>query len=178
MKTQTHARLSQQTHCMRLARSGLNGNFVRDLIPPSRSLLRQERMSGFAAAAQRHQLSKCSDFRSANAQHNSTMTGLGFCGCRPGCKKFLTDWRSDRVRSSVRPQFAAFSEAAGRYGDQRIGSKSLRRTRGSEPKTGFPNPDLFDHFAHSGHRLLAPSYRFQIVSPVSSQAATVFAGSR
>ncbi len=103
---------------------------------------------------------------------------MGFCGCRPGCKKFLTDWRSDCVRSSVRPQFAAFSEAAGRYGDQRIGSKSLRRTRGSEPKTGFPNPDLFDHFAHSGHRLLAPSYRFQIVSPVSSQAATVFAGSR
>ena len=92
---------------------------------------------------------------------------LGFCGCRPGCKKFLTVWRSDRVRSSVRPHCAAFSGAAGRYGDQRIGSKSLRRTRGSEPKTGFPNPDLFDHFAHSGHRLLTPSFRLQIAVPIS-----------
>ena len=41
-------------------------------------------------------------------------------------RSFLTDWWSDRVRSSVRPHCAAFSEAAGRYGDQRIGSKSLR----------------------------------------------------
>jgi len=24
-------------------------------------------------------------------------------------------------------------------------------------RTGFPNPDLFDHFAHSGHRLFTPS---------------------
>jgi len=50
-----------------------------------------------------------------------------FCGCRPGCKKFLTVWEGDRVRSSVRPQCAAFSEAAGRYGDQRVGSKSRTR---------------------------------------------------
>ena len=41
-------------------------------------------------------------------------------------RSFLTDWWSDRVRSSVRPLRATFSEAAGRYGDQRIGSKSLR----------------------------------------------------
>jgi hypothetical protein len=26
--------------------------------------------------------------------------------------------------------------------------------KGSEPLAGFPDPDLFDHFAHSGHRLL------------------------
>jgi hypothetical protein len=25
---------------------------------------------------------------------------------------------------------------------------------GSQQPAGFPNPDLFDHFAHSGHRLL------------------------
>ena len=82
------------------------------------------------------------------------------------------------MRSSVRPHCAAFSEATGRYGDQRIGSKSLRRTRGSEPKTGFPNPDLVDHFAHSGHRLLTPIFRLQIASPAYCQAATIFAGSR
>ena len=82
------------------------------------------------------------------------------------------------MRSSVRPLSAAFSEAAGRYGDQRIGSKSHRRARGSEPKTGFPNPDLFDHVAHSGHRLLTPSFRLQIASPVIAQAAAGFTGSR
>ena len=26
----------------------------------------------------------------------------------------------------------------------------------SEVRTGFPDPDLFDLFAHSGHRLLTP----------------------
>ena len=99
--------------------------------------------------------------------HSAASGNLGFCGCRPGCKKFLAVWECDRVRSSVRPHCAAFSEATGRYGDQRIGSKSLRRARGSEPKTGFPNPDLFDHFAHSGHRLLTPSFRFQMRPPAS-----------
>jgi hypothetical protein len=54
--------------------------------------------------------------------------GAGFfCGCRPRCKKYLTVWEGDRVRFSVRPQCAAFSEATGRYGDQRIGSKSRTR---------------------------------------------------
>ncbi len=33
----------------------------------------------------------------------------------------------DRLRTSVRPLVAAMSEAAGRYGDPRIGSKSHRR---------------------------------------------------
>ena len=62
------------------------------------------------------------------ASTSNVRFGAGFfCGCRPGCKKFLTVQESDRVRSSVRPQCAAFSEAAGRYGDQRIGSKSRTR---------------------------------------------------
>src|SRR3546814_19679796 len=49
--------------------------------------------------------------------------GQDFCGCRPGCKKFLNLWVGDRVRSSVRPLIAAYSEADGRYGDPRIRSK-------------------------------------------------------
>ena len=77
-----------------------------------------------------------------------------FCGCRPLCKKFLTVRACDRVRTSVRPQCAAFPEAAGRDGDQRIGSKSTSRAFSSYSSTGFPDPDLFDRFAHSGHRLL------------------------
>ena len=77
-----------------------------------------------------------------------------FCGCRPKCKKFLTSQVCDRVRTSVRPLFAAFSEAAGRDGDQRIRSKSNLRALCSQRLTGFPDPDLFDHFAHSCHRLL------------------------
>ena len=42
-------------------------------------------------------------------------------------RSFKTDVACDRVRSSVRPLNAAFSEAAGRYGDLRIRSKSVRR---------------------------------------------------
>ena len=30
--------------------------------------------------------------------------------------------------------------------------------RNSKTRTGFPNPDLFDHFAHSGLRLLTPPF--------------------
>ena len=81
----------------------------------------------------------------------------GFCGCRPLCKKLSTLLACDRVRSSVRPRCAALSEAAGRYGDLRIGSKkSVMRALGSQPGTGFPNPDLFDRCAHPGRRLLTP----------------------
>src|SRR3546814_15920738 len=61
--------------------------------------------------------------------------------------------------SSVRPLNAAFSEAAGRYGDLRIRSKSFNRAQRSRHFTGFPDPDLFDHFAHSGRRLLTPPLR-------------------
>lgn len=50
-----------------------------------------------------------------------------FCGCRPCCKSFLPFCACDRMRTSVRPLGAAISEAAGRYGDPRIGSKSHRR---------------------------------------------------
>jgi len=28
----------------------------------------------------------------------------------------------------------------------------------SGPEAGFPDPDLVDHFAHSGRRLLTPTY--------------------
>ena len=77
-----------------------------------------------------------------------------FCGCRPWCKKLLSRLACDRVRSSVRPSCAALSRAAGRHGDQRIGSKSEYRALCSQTFTGFPDPDLFDRCAHSGLRLL------------------------
>ena len=67
----------------------------------------------------------------------------------------------DRVRSSFRPHCAALIEAAGRYGDQRIRSKSLQRAYCTEYCPGFPNPDLFDHCAHSGRRLLTPYQKFR-----------------
>src|SRR6056297_3257290 len=47
------------------------------------------------------------------------------------------------------------SKAAGRYGDLRVRSKSDDRALiGSRASTGFPAPDLFDHFAHAIRRLL------------------------
>lgn len=61
-------------------------------------------------------------------------------------RRFWSKSASDRVRSSVRPLNAASSEAADRYGDLRMRSKSHW--------TGFSDPDLFDHFAHPGRRLL------------------------
>ena len=60
----------------------------------------------------------------------------------------------DRVRTFVRPQYAAFPKAAGRDGDQRIRSKSRMRAHCTKLVSGFPNPDPFDLFAHSGHLLL------------------------
>ena len=42
---------------------------------------------------------------------------------------------SDRVRSSVRPVNAALSEAAGRYGDLRIRSKSVRRAQAAPSRS-------------------------------------------
>ena len=50
-----------------------------------------------------------------------------FYGCRPLCKMFLTLFGCDRVRSSIRPFGAALFMSAGRYGDQRSGSKSTLR---------------------------------------------------
>ena len=62
-------------------------------------------------------------------------------------------WRLFKA-DSVRSLFAAFSEAAGRDGDQRIRSKSHLRAFRSQRLTGSPNPDLLDRFAQSSHRLL------------------------
>ena len=45
-----------------------------------------------------------------------------FFGCRPKCKRLSSLSGSDRVRTFFRPLGAALSEAAGRYGDQRIRS--------------------------------------------------------
>jgi len=42
-------------------------------------------------------------------------------------QEVLTDFACDRVRTSFRPRCAAFPEAAGRYGDLRIRSKSIER---------------------------------------------------
>ena len=50
------------------------------------------------------------------------------------------------------------TEAAGRYGDLRIRSKLNRRALCSRHSPGFPDPDLFKHFAHSGRRLLTPHF--------------------
>ncbi len=90
-----------------------------------------------------------------------------FCGCRPKCKEFLTLKVCDRVRTSVRPFNATFPEAAGRYGDQRVRSKSNLRAFCSQRLTGFPDPDLFDHFAHSCHRLLTLSWPRSLQSYMS-----------
>jgi hypothetical protein len=60
----------------------------------------------------------------------------------------------DRVRTSVRPQIATRPEAAGRYGDLRIGSKSEQRVFHSERFTGFPESRSVRSFAHWGRRLL------------------------
>jgi hypothetical protein len=42
--------------------------------------------------------------------------------------------------------------------------------------TGFPNPDLFDHFAHSGRRLLSPPYPGVSFAQRFAQAAFAAAG--
>jgi len=57
----------------------------------------------------------------------------------------------DRLRASFRPILSGTFRSRGRYGDQRIGSKSSTRSRGTKLGHGFPNPDLFDRCAHSGH---------------------------
>jgi hypothetical protein len=35
------------------------------------------------------------------------------------------------------------------------GPNLILELQGSQISTGFPDPDLFDHFAHSGRRLLS-----------------------
>jgi len=60
----------------------------------------------------------------------------------------------DRLRASFRPILSGVSRSRGRYGDQRIGSKSWGSTQSAKFDNGFPNPDLFDRCAHSGHSTL------------------------
>lgn len=60
----------------------------------------------------------------------------------------------NRVRTFVRLQDAALPKAAGWDSDQLIRSKSVVRADRAQLLTGFPNPDLFDRLARSGHRLL------------------------
>ena len=63
------------------------------------------------------------------------------------------DLRSSAVFCQA--SLCGLSEAAGRYGDLRDRSKSDDRALiGSRASTGFPAPDLFDHFAHAIRRLL------------------------
>jgi len=92
-------------------------------------------------------------------------------------QEVLTLAACDRVRSSVRPRDAAFSEAAGRDGDQRIRSKSRERALCTETLSGFPNPDLFDHFAHSGLLLLTLPLAPSLSVRQEHHAATASAGS-
>ena len=101
-----------------------------------------------------------------------------FCGCRPLCKRFRLVWSRDRVRSSVRPLCAAHSEAAGRYGDPRIGSKSHARASMLWQLRWFSRSGSVRSFAHSGRRLLTPPSpaRGRAASPCG-HAATARAGS-
>ena len=57
------------------------------------------------------------------------------------------------------------SQAAGGYGDPRIRSRTDSRVRSSGLLTGFPDPDLFDHFAYSGRRLLPRPVALGLGSP-------------
>ncbi len=67
-----------------------------------------------------------------------------FCGCRPWRKRVSI--RVCRRSSTVfcKAFGRGISEAAGRYGDLRIRSKSMGRALALVESTGFPNPDLFD----------------------------------
>ncbi len=58
------------------------------------------------------------------AMHWHSYSCRSLRGYRPECKKFFPVLACDRVRSCVRPVFAAFSRAAGWYGDRRTGPKS------------------------------------------------------
>jgi len=50
----------------------------------------------------------------------------------PVMQEVFDPFGCDRVRTSFRPRCAALPEAAGRYGDQRVGSKSVDRALSSQ----------------------------------------------
>lgn len=72
-------------------------------------------------------------------------------------RAFQPDVPGDRVRSSLRPFLAAFQEATGGMMICGSGPNLLQELSSSGTTAGFPDPDLFDHGAHSGHRLPTPS---------------------
>lgn len=62
----------------------------------------------------------------------------------------------DRVRSSIRPLSAACQKPLAGMVICGSGPNLTHELCCSAGSPGFPDPDLFDHFAHSGHRLLTP----------------------
>jgi hypothetical protein len=61
----------------------------------------------------------------------------------------------------------------------RSGPNLTRELKGSENSTGFPDPNHFDHFAHSGRRLLTlPSPEMAGTADYENHAAAANAGSR
>jgi hypothetical protein len=78
-----------------------------------------------------------------------------FCGCRPQYKRILTGRACDRERASVRPLRCSILPLAGMV-VRGSGPNLEGELVGSGCPTGFPDPDLFDHFAHAGRRRLTP----------------------
>jgi len=61
----------------------------------------------------------------------------------------------------------------------RLGPNLTIEFKSFENSTGFPNPDHFDHFAHSGRRLLTlPSPKMASVADCENHAAAANIGSR
>jgi hypothetical protein len=69
-------------------------------------------------------------------------------------ENFLSEL-GDRVRSSVRPFYAAFPEAAGRYGDPRGLVQISHSSSKLAESCWFSGPGSIRSYAHSGRRLLA-----------------------
>ena len=73
-----------------------------------------------------------------------------YCGCRPYCKRFLPRMRCDRMQTPVRSSTAALLKPLADMVISRSDPNPFSKLNSSPPLTGFPNPDLFDHFAHMG----------------------------
>ena len=77
--------------------------------------------------------------------------------------RHFSDLRAgDHARSSVRPLFAAFQLPLAGMVMRGSGPNLKNELDGSQQPAGFPDPDLFDHSAHSGRRRLAPSDRHHV----------------